>query len=165
MKPRALFVSNCPSETRWDPRIDSDRSSTIELSPMSRHPQTLTVHWDFSGNSNNKEDSPNKTCQTHVGSWLIFNPLWILKRTSLKKVSRWASICWHLSNTSCMSSMYLGLYELISCKAASYFSLVRCTSSLARWTRSCSLRTWEECWQRERESQTHHDDKNTPTIK
>lgn len=46
MKPRALFVSNCPGETRWDPRIDSDRSSTIELSPMS--PAT-PKHWPSIG--------------------------------------------------------------------------------------------------------------------
>ena len=47
--------------------------------------------------------------RTHMGSWLMFTPLWMLNKTSLKKTSRCVSICWHFSNTSFISSMYFGL--------------------------------------------------------
>lgn len=79
---------------------------------------------------------------THEGSWLMLRHLWNSNSTSLKKVSRCASICWQRSNTAPMSSMYRGLKEVISARAAWYFSRFLPTSSRHLETRSAIFFTW-----------------------
>ena len=52
---------------------------------------------------------------TYTGSSEMLRHFWTLNRISLNLWRRWASILWHRSNTSVMSSMYLALYWFRSC--------------------------------------------------